>query len=110
MDWVIDLLAPPIDGADVPQAAFDPMEATDISIDVDIDSNVEEDSWLSRLLDESELRRLHGDKREALDLLGIALRIDDRNDILRARYFALASELTIRPGRGDETLQIATHY
>ncbi len=105
MDW-IDILAPRVDGhVDEGSLGFaDLAETTDVAIDVVVD--LDEDDWLGRLLDESGHRLQLGEKKEALELLGVALRIDRRNDLVRARYFALAAELTARRERGDETLQI----
>lgn len=103
MEW-IDFLAPHIDGVEDPTPLYFEIGAT---TEVAIDVEVEDDGWVTRLLDESDQQVLMGDKRQALELLGVALRIDRTNDALRARYFALASELTARRERGDETLQIS---
>jgi hypothetical protein len=104
MEW-IDYLAPRVDHAEDPTPVFnvDFADTTDVAIDVE----VEEDGWLMRLVDQSEERERVGDKRQALELLAVALRIDRRNDVVRARYFALAAELMPSRRRGDETLQIS---
>jgi hypothetical protein len=107
---VLDILAPRLDQpVDASRAAtLDLGDTTDVALDITVAAV--EDHWLAKIVEESDRERRLGDAHRALELLGLALQLDEKNDTLRARYFSLAAAVAApeRDRRGDETLQI-TH-
>ncbi len=94
---------------------FDDEEPTqkipDLFVDVDVDEFMEiaeEDIWATKLLNQGETLAAAGRLFEAIEMIGLVLTLEPRNDVARARLHDMTARLVARrqARRTDETVQL----